>query len=161
MNNIPIEQMSKLLILYFFVSCFFRVEAQTSSVKIMDMHVNLHLLSEGAKKTRRGVGGCVASDSIVMKVSFKVSDIASCKKVHVYLGTMKDSFDVRDVEVQFAHVDTSHYLNYNGVNNKVENNVAMVLNKFSRKELLKYNYLTLFIEDKKSNSSNTLYFVNK
>lgn len=145
--------MKHFIILLIFLGSFFRGATQTSNVQIIDLNVTTRTQIDTPIHKR-----FVLPDSTWMRISFKVNDVVSCNKVHVYMGTVKDTFDVRNIEVLFTHPDSSYYLSFNGITNKVENHLAVIVNKFSITELQQYHYITLFVEDTNALRSNTLYF---
>lgn len=100
----------------------------------------------------------VESDMEKLAVLCKINDIAEAQTVQVLVGTTEDSGNILSVTANIVNEEGVFYLNYNGENIEITDNVINMYIELSEAQVETYNYITLFVIDGSNQESMHLVF---
>lgn len=135
-----------LRIFIFLACCSTAINAQT--VQIMDLSVLPREQNLTSAQT----------DSIELRVMFKINLPGSAVKAHVYFGTHRDSSDVASMEAAFVSQNNKNYLQFHGIQNEISAYSAFFYVKLSVSQYSNFTNVTLFVEKPGSQYTGRLYF---
>lgn len=126
--------------------------AAQSSVEIKDIYVSPVMEIDTVTNLP------VESDMEKLAVLCKINDIAEAQTVQVLVGTTEDSGNILSVTANIVNEEGVFYLNYNGENIEITDNVINMYIELSEAQVETYNYITLFVIDGSNQESMHLVF---
>jgi hypothetical protein len=100
----------------------------------------------------------IVNDSVELTVHFKINKPGDATKVHFWLGTVIDNFDIFSATPIFNTNGNVSYLAYSGNSNEVKNYLAVFSVKISKAYYTNLLKATLFVETNTGQFTNRLYY---
>ena len=143
MKNIFIKT---ILFVVIVLGVYIKGNAQTN-IKIMDLMI-IPLVRQDS----------LMNDSIELMVHFKINKPSDASKVHFWLGSSRDNFDILSVTPIFTTNGNVSQLTYGGSTNEVINYLAAFTIKISKVYYTNTLKATLFVEAITGQFTNRLYY---
>jgi len=100
----------------------------------------------------------IVNDSVELMIHFKINKPSDAAKVHFWLGTAKDNFDILSVTPIFITNGNVSELTFAGKSNEVKNYQAVFTVKISKANYSNSLKATLFVEANTGQFTNRIYY---